>query len=217
MEFRNHHKTTSPVLVLLLLLLLVLLQAISSPAMAANIYRYVDNQGRMVWDSKIPSQYVKNGYSILNERGQVIQVVPRALTPEEIAQQSQALEAQKQAEAAERAQLEADSLLLRLFRSPEDIERKRDEKLEQLDVQRTVLSAARNKTQEEVTRLEGILTRSEQANLDPSPDTIESLKFQTAEIERLQGLLTNLDVEAEQAVADAARDIGRLKELLNLP
>ena len=209
MESRNLHRTAG--------LVLVLFMAFSMPAMAANIYRYVDNLGRMVWDSKIPPEYVKNGYTILNERGQVVQVVPRALTPEEIAEQSLALESQKQAEEDARKQLESDNLLLRLFRSPEDIERKRDEKLDQLEVQRTVLTSALNKTGQEVTRLSAIVDRSEAAGTDTAADVLASLKFQNAEKERLQTLLANLEVEKQQAISDAERDIARLLDLMGLP
>jgi len=209
MELRNHHKAASRLLVMLLAL------TGSAAAVAANIYRYEDNQGHMVWDSKIPPEFVKNGYTILNERGQVIQVVPKALTQDEIAKQAGALAAQRLEEENAIKQAEADSLLLRLFRSPADIERKRDEKLEQLDVQRTVLTAALVKTDQEITRLTAEVSRSEAAGIDVSEDVPESLKYQGAEKLRLENLLTKLDTEAQQARADAERDIKRLQELID--
>ena len=51
--------------------------------MAANIYRYYDNQGNLFHGSQVSPEFVKNGYEVLNEKGQVIQTVARALTEEE--------------------------------------------------------------------------------------------------------------------------------------
>jgi len=43
----------------------------------------------------VPAEFVKNGYQVLNERGQVIEVVQRTLTAEERAAQSEQLEQQR--------------------------------------------------------------------------------------------------------------------------
>ncbi|MES2606259.1 MAG: DUF4124 domain-containing protein, partial [Pseudomonadota bacterium] len=124
-------------------------------AMAANIYRYMDENGRTVFNSFIPPEYVKNGYTILNERGQVIQEVPRALTAEELAAQKAGKEVEAQVLADLIAREEADKLLIRLFRAPEEIERKRDNSLDQLQTQRDLVLLNMSKTDEEIARLQG--------------------------------------------------------------
>src|SRR5688572_25550454 len=97
--------------------LLIVCQGFFSTAFAqgANIIRYTDRDGRTVYGSHIPSEYAGNGYTILNSRGQVLEVVPRAKTKAEIEAQEAAM-AQAQAEAeAKEAQEEADQLLIRLY------------------------------------------------------------------------------------------------------
>src|SRR5690606_24390056 len=116
----------------------------------ANTYRYKDDRGRTVHGSTVPPQYVKNGYEVLNDRGQVIQVVPRAKTPEELAAEEATREQREAEEAIARAQREKDNLLLRLYRSPDEIARKRDERVKLIDGQLTALAAALSKVETEM-------------------------------------------------------------------
>lgn len=101
-----------------------------SQADAANLYKYKDDQGREITGSRVPAEYVKNGYQVLNERGQVIEVVQRTLTTEERAAQSEQLEQKRLVEQAALRQEEEDRMLLRLYRSPEEVVRRRDSTIE---------------------------------------------------------------------------------------
>jgi len=51
------------------LTLLMAASLIATSAWAANLYRYVNNEGITVLDRTIPPQFVPKCYSILNERG----------------------------------------------------------------------------------------------------------------------------------------------------
>ena len=62
---------------------------IATQSEAANLYKYTDDQGREIVGSRVPAEFVRNGYQILNERGQVIEVVERSLSAEELAVQSE--------------------------------------------------------------------------------------------------------------------------------
>ena len=62
---------------------------IATQSEAANLYKYTDDQGREIVSSRVPAEFVRNGYQILNERGQVIEVVERSLSAEELAVQSE--------------------------------------------------------------------------------------------------------------------------------
>jgi len=58
------------------------------PGSLAEVYRYTDENGTVVLNRQgVPPQYVNNGYQVLNDYGRVIKVVPRAPTPEELAEQ----------------------------------------------------------------------------------------------------------------------------------
>lgn len=193
---------------------LVLMLGVVPAADAQNIYRYQDSTGRTVFNATIPPEYVSNGYTILNAQGQVVEVVPPAPTADELAAREAETEARRAEEEALRRQMEADSLLLRLYRSPAEIERKRDERLKQLDAQIAGLDVTIAKLDEEIAGLNAAVERARAANLEPGANVLDSLNSKTAERMRFA---TQRDVavnEKETVMADAERDISRLTELL---
>lgn len=183
-------------------------------AEAQNIYRYEDSSGRTVFNATIPPEYVKNGYTVLNPRGQVVEVVPPAPSAEEIAAREAEAEARRAEEEALRRQMEADSLLLRLYRSPAEIERKRDERLAQLDAQIAGLNVTIAKLDDEIAGLNAAIERAEAASLEPSPNVRDSLASKTAERMRFATQREVAEAEKEKVITDAERDIARLTELL---
>lgn len=179
------------------------LKGLALPAWAQNIYRYEDSSGRTVFNATIPPEFVSKGYTVLNSRGQV---VPPAPSAEEVA----ALRAEAE---ARRRQQEADALLLRLYRSPEEVERKRDERLTQLDTQIAGLNVTITKLDGEIADLEAIFERLQAAEIEPSPEEIASLASKRADRERFSTQREAAESEKLQVAADSERDIARLREL----
>jgi hypothetical protein len=199
------------------LLVLVLVAGFAHEAAAANTYRYINDRGQTVHGSTVPPEFAKNGYEVINERGIVIQVVPRALTPAELAEQ-EATRAQREAEeAAARAAQEADSLLLRLYRSPEEVARKRDERLMLIDGQLIALLASQEKLEAEVATLQKRVDTETAAGREAPAQTVEALRIQQDELSRMITQHARLTSDRATAVADAERDMKRLAELLGLP
>lgn len=182
------------------------LKGLALPAWAQNIYRYEDSSGRTVFNATIPPEFVSKGYTVLNSRGQVVQVVPPAPSAEEVA----VLRAEAE---ARRRQQEADALLLRLYRSPEEVERKRDERLTQLDTQIAGLNVTITKLDGEIADLEAIFERLQAAEIEPSPEEVASLASKRADRERFSAQREAAESEKLQVAADSERDIARLREL----
>ena len=134
-------------------ILLLISALFISQANAANLYKYKDDQGREITGSCVPAEFVKNGYQVLNERGQVIEVVQRTLTAEERAAQSEQLEQQRLLEQAALRQ-EEDRMLLCLYRTPEEVVRRRDATIEQLEAQMIVLNSLLEDAEEKLAELE---------------------------------------------------------------
>ena len=85
-------------------LALISVLAWSLPALGEDlVYRYVDENGYTVMDDRIPEQYIKNGYTVINSFGAVVRVVEAALTEEQLSR----LEDPSDAERAMNRQLEA--------------------------------------------------------------------------------------------------------------
>jgi hypothetical protein len=123
----EYHKAAN-----LLALLLLLGTGALHAAESGRIYRYIDDKGHTAFNSFIPAEFVKNGYAILNHKGQLLEEFPPQLTREDLSVQNTEEQYQRQ---RDQARQEADNMLLRLYRTPEDIERRRDLHLNELDTE----------------------------------------------------------------------------------
>jgi DNA anti-recombination protein RmuC len=195
---------------------IVLTLGVSLSVQAANIYKYKDDQGNVILGSRVPAEYVKNGYQVLNERGRVIQEVARVLTPEELAALSDEQEQQRLAEEATRKQEEDDRLLLRLYRSPEEVIRRRDTTIGELDAQIEALSALHNDAQERVDRLQETADSNVAAGREVPATIASQLEDSSEELARLNRQLVRIQNERAETLSTAQKNIDRLKELLNL-
>lgn len=108
---------------------------------ARELYRYKDKNGVTVVKNRLPAEYSQKGYEVLNERFQVIEVVPPAKTEEELrkeAEEKAAEEARKAAETAAQEEAkrvaEEDKKLLQRYGSVEDVLRTRKSELGSQDV-----------------------------------------------------------------------------------
>ena len=184
---------------------------------AADTYRYTTDRGQIVVGTTVPPQFVKNGYEVMNDRGQVIRVVARAPTAAELVALDADRERVEAEEAATREQLNTDNLLLRLYRSPDEIARKRDERLNLIESQIIAMAASLSKAQTETARLQEVVDNYIKGGAEVPVTTQENLRVQQSELERLTAQQTRLETDRATVVAEADRDMKRLAELLGLP
>lgn len=112
-----------------LALFLVLMAGAPSGVFAAELFRYVNDDGVVVITSSLPPRYASRGYTVLDSRGRVIREVPRQLTAEEVrARQEEEAAREARQRAAER-QRRQDEELLRRYGSPEAVVRARDDRV----------------------------------------------------------------------------------------
>lgn len=197
-----------------LALLAMLAVGLVASVSAANIYKYEDERGRTVFNSTIPPDMVKNGYTIMNERGQVIEVVPRQATAVEIAAREAAEQQRLAAEQAQRKQQEADNLLVRTYKSVEEIMAQRDVRVMRLDSQLIELTGNLGKVDAEVTRLTQLADKARAEAKEPQAAVMMTLAEQTAERLSLHNAITVVEAEKQEEIESAARNAQRLQELL---
>lgn len=121
------------------LLLLTSLALTPLNLQAKNLYRYIDDNGQTVLKDSLPPHIAPKGYSILNEKGRVIEVVKPAKTPEELAIQAAAEREQKRIDAENQRLQNEENNLRSTFTSIDDIVRARDNQLAALDVQLSII------------------------------------------------------------------------------
>lgn len=185
----------------------------TSNTLSAELYRYQNDAGVTVVDWAMPAAYVSNGYEILNESGQVVSVVPPAKTATELEQDAAAARSRAADTAAEAAQLERDTFLLRRYSTVQDIEAARDRSLRELDIRIAILSSQRETLSQQLARHEDALAARAQLDEEATQygqDTVAALK---AEIQSLDDASKGRQQQAA-AVAEAyGRDIARFSQL----
>lgn len=93
-----------------------------------RVYRWVDDQGIVHYGDSVPSQFSERAHDVLNGQGVQITHVAGRATASQLSAQEQAAQ-----EAAQRAQ--HDKFLLETYASAQEIERLRDERLNQIEGQ----------------------------------------------------------------------------------
>lgn len=105
---------------------------LSNVSHAAKLYRFkVD--GRVIIKDHVPAEYSHMGYEVLNSSGLVVKRVAPAPTAEELAQRRAAEKAKQERLAKIAAKRKQDLDLLRLYAKPEDVERARQRKADEIE------------------------------------------------------------------------------------
>jgi hypothetical protein len=182
------------------LLLGLLLPAVAS---AVELYRYTDERGTTVLSRQgVPPEHIGRGYQVLNEQGRVIRVIPPAPTAEELRRMQ-----------LEKAQALSDVQLLRLYSTPEDVERARQRKLAELDgligVARGNLQSVRNQQ----ANLQSQAAEHERAGREVPAHLLAQIDNQIAEQARLKSDIERYQALREQSNANFDADLERLKQL----
>lgn len=111
-----------------------LLLAGSSLVSAAKLYRWVDDQGRVHYSDRVPAEESKKARSQLNDQGLEVRKVEAAKTPEEIAREKELERMRAEQQRLIEEQRAKDRVLLRTFRTEDDILMARNGKLTAIDV-----------------------------------------------------------------------------------
>jgi len=143
---------------------------------------------------------------VLNERGQVIEVVQRTLTAEERAAQSEQLEQQRLLEQAALRQ-EEDRMLLRLYRTPEEVVRRRDATIEQLEAQMIVLNSLLEDAEEKLAELEQRVVNNKNAGTPIPANLAAQVEDASNERNRLATQLVRIESEIEEAITTAEKTL----------
>jgi len=184
------------------LTLLMAASLIATSAWAANLYRYVNNEGITVLDRTIPPQFVPKGYSILNERGEVLKVVPRALNEEEKA--ALRLEQQRAADQAAR-----DAELRRLYRTPDDVDQAMIAWVNRLYVEISLTNGQLSAKKGELSDLQSTAANVERSGKTVTPELMDQIHEVQADIEGrkadIQAIHDRIDADIQMFELDKIR------------
>lgn len=187
-----------------------------SSELAAESFRYVDDSGVTVLNDHVPPNLVKNGYTILDASGRVLEIIPRALTPEEIIARDKQLQLEEQERNRIAAREAADAALLRLYSSPNEVKRARDSKV--ASAERFVDSVRINIQHllDQKRQLEVRVANIERAGGSIPKENLERITSLDARIDKFQAEISTKATELDQLKQRYAADLKRLLELHKL-
>ncbi|MGB5831511.1 MAG: DUF4124 domain-containing protein [Thiohalocapsa sp.] len=201
----------------LLVVPLVPLGADVTHAQGPQLYRWVDDQGNVNYTDKIPPSQAEKGHTRLSQDGMRVQTVPPAKTLDEIQRERELERLRAEQQRLMEQQKADDRVLLRTFRSVDDLIMVRDGKISAIDVMIQVTKSNIRRQQDWLTQLRAEAAELERAG-EPVPD---QLKARVAGTERSlnQALAAILDREQQkQKIRESfARDLTRLRQLKDVP
>ena len=198
--------------------LLLAMTSWSQPAVAGEMYRWVDGEGQVHYGDSVPPEYSKTYREVLNERGITIDTLPREPTAAEIAAAAHA------AKIAEQERLKAEELktrdrvLLNTYLSIDEIQALRDRRKELLDGQIRVTEVYLASLHEKLAKLQKDASRFQPYNSDPDAPLIhdwlaKELANTMNSILVYDQALINTRSQQLELIAKFESDIERFEEL----
>jgi hypothetical protein len=199
-------------------LALIAAAAFVVPGLAeAQFYRWVDEQGVVHYTDQIPPTQVEKGHTALSDKGIPLGTMPPAQTLDEIKREQELKRLRAEQERLLEQQRAADRVLLKSFRSVDDLIMARDGKLAAVDVVIGVSRASIRREQERLAQL-----RSEAANLEragkPIPPHLEEGIAKTERtIRDAYSSILEREQQKEGIRVEFDRDLKRFRHLKDIP
>jgi hypothetical protein len=194
---------------ILLIFSLVTTMALSAHALAQNtvFYKYINAKGVNVVSSRIPSEYVKKGYDIISSNGRLIQRIPPELSAEEKVRLIAETERLKKIK-------DRDTLLLRRYSRPDDIEAAKQRKLSQIKNRVWLIDRNIEKLNSKIDLYQSLAAEDERAGKKISIDTLWSIEKLKSDRDLEINKRKQKTEESNHVIKSHDKDIARLKEII---
>lgn len=183
------------------LVILVILVCLPAAAQAVKLYKWVDEEGHTHYSDKVPPKEAKRARSELDEHGVTIDRVDAAKSPEQLRQEAEEARLRREQERLAEKQRQEDRVLLRTFRTEDDILMARDGQIQSVDTYIRV-------TQSNIKRLKNTLAEMQKnaAELELSGQTVNARYLNDIETKR-QALK-----DAYQSIVDRENEKNRIRQ-----
>lgn len=198
------------------LLCAAILLTLPLSANSRDLYRYTNDEGNMVVDHRVPTEYASRGYEVLNEDGIVLKVVPRELTEEELEQQDIQIKRAVAAAAEEDRLRKWDELLLLRYSTIEDIEAARERALRDLRIRVSILKSNTRSLKQRVESNQSVAADIERRGGTVDLKRLEAIEQLQSEIAITERSITDRQAEVRHVQEEFQLDIERFEKLLEV-
>lgn len=194
--------------------LLILGLWLSSPAGAAQFYKWVDDQGRVHYSDAVPPDAAGQQREVKSSSGETVQTIEPPPTREELEAKQRAHETAKRAERRRRAQAEYDRTLLLTFSSAQEIKSAREDRLRAISAQIALSQKRLDKLQARLQAQRRKAVRLERTGGgDPAPVYAQIAQLQQ-HIDENAAFIERKRREQEQTRREFAHHLSRYRELM---
>lgn len=180
-----------------------------SAAFGAQFYRWTDEAGNTYIQSYIPPEYVAGGYEIIDDNGTVLKkVAPQISEAERRANEAAAVNAEMQ-----RAR---DEELLKLYRSPADVDRAMKTWLSRMDMEIRVKRNRIRIKENEFDTLQERAANQEKVGEEVDQDLLSQMKTIRLAIDQFDLEIRQVELRQEESRQTFLQDRERMVELWQL-
>lgn len=169
-------------------------------------YRYLNAEGVTVMDSRIPPEYVKNGYEVVTINGRVLEIVAPAPSADVI--EERAAQRRREAELAE-----MDRYLLRRYSAVDDIEAAKQRRLASFDASMAILRGNGSNLESQIENLQGRAANMERSGRAVPQSVLDNLGDLQSELTKIHQQMEQREVEQTDEVAKFQQEIDRFIEI----
>ena len=176
----------------------------------------MNEDGVVVLSNSIPPELVSHGYDVVRGDGTLVRVVPRELTPAEVAQHDHQAAQDKAAAEAGAVRAGRDDDLMKLYASPLDVEEARDRKILSIETVVATTKANLERLKIQKRHLEEQAASQEREGATLSADLLQNLTILETQITEKEREVAARKLE-EQRVSDQFQlDLERIRVLYGL-
>ncbi len=196
-----------------LLVALALSLAIAQPALAKKMYRWVDENGNVYFSDQVPPDQVQHKRETLTGKARVIDVLEKAKTAEQMAQQKRLDSLRKEQEKIIAKQTSNDKVLLSTFRSLDDMNKALANKLSSFDAERKVVDGNIARTEQQLQQQQQQAATLERNGTKIPPKLLAEIAATKAQIESSKQELIHHQQERDNSEKQFKADIARFQFL----
>jgi hypothetical protein len=180
---------------------------------AQPMYRYRNAEGIVVVDYQVPPDSVGRGYEVLNQKGMVVEVIPRELTEEERKQKDAEEKLLQEARAEQERLRKWDESLMLRYSTVADIEDARRRGLGELEIRLAILKGNRRGYKQQIENYQMQLANAERAGEDVDMERLREIESLQLEVETIERDIKTREVEIKELSATYDADIERFEML----
>ncbi len=176
----------------------------------------VDDKGRVHYSDHVPTEHSRSARSQLDERGLEVERTEAAKTKEEIAREAVLKKLRKEQKRLIEKQRAKDMVLLRTFRTEDDIVMARNGKLTAIDTMIVIIRSNIRSMKDRLTDIQQTAADLELQGKKPSKNLIRDIESTRLQLKESYASIIRKEEEKERIRQRYAKDIAHFRNLKNL-